>query len=557
MFVVLGHESLFSKKIGLNEIIQIISEYPAFQWLDLFAKIEAFLSLRRNDILDPQEFLAQQFFPQSTLRRVNKDSSDEKTVLFALGPLNILRKLAIAYGRNDIETEIPIPLVNISKIILAAQDFHSEYDKHTHELGNLESFFQFVIRNGYLNTNLDIPNAFIRTWHMYIIESKKLNFSRYDSFADFFTKNVGITTEEAIALSFALSTPLFAKTDTLLKQTTIIDPKTFFENLIIKSKTAYSIIENLTIGFSEIKKKILIELNVDQLSHTPIGYNLDLFTKTPLIKLDNGKLVCANFACLLKKTTQNIIWLPKSRIQNSEKNEINKLVNDLTNYRGLLFQEYIKTLCQLMATKNEKIFFYYIPPESTVDNEEVGDAILIQGDALIILEAKSRQFNETFKYTGDWLKDKQFIEGLVKKASQQIETAVQKIRNKKIPEIDINITKIYPVIITYERIPMHGKIQRFIREKVKEFSYLQEQIFAPIEIIYIGDLENVMPMADSYTLIELLEEKHSYNGHSQETDFNNFLANLIYSNKITSNGWIKEEFNKLHDNIFKPNFKFK
>ena len=90
-----------------------------------------------------------------------------------------------------------------------------------------------------------------------------------------------------------------------------------------------------------------------------------------------------------EKTTQNVIWMPLRNIKDATDRK--SLINALTEYRGHLFEEYLKELCTIFECKNEKISFVYIPPESTNDHQEVGDSILIQGEEIIIFEAKSRQ----------------------------------------------------------------------------------------------------------------------------------------------------------------------
>jgi len=561
MVVALGHDILFGSKITRDEIIKIISQYPAAQWLDICAKIEGFLLInKREGVPDPQIYLSQKFFPPSTLGRISRHSNEyEKIICFDLGQINLLRKLAIAYGKCICEPEVPIPLVSISKVLLGAQDFHNEYDKTAYDPEDPDSFFRFAIRNGYLYSNFDPVNLFVRAYQMYVVQAQKLTFYPTENFADFFKKNAGISIEEAMALSFALANPFFREEEMLIGQTTIIDPKTFFQNLIIDSKIVDSMMEGLVIDFADVKKEVLKELPAVDLGTAPLGYNIDIFSKTPIIKLENGKLVCANLSFLIQKTTQNLIWLPKSRMTLSD-SERKKLVIDLTSYRGRLFEEYVKYLCGVLVNKNPKMSFCYIPPESTLDHEEVGDSILIQDQTILILEAKSRQFNESFKYTGDWAKDKQFIEELVKKATNQIEIAAQKIKDGKVDKFPLkpqDIKLIHPVIITYEPIPMHGKIQRFIRQKVQEFGYLTDPIFAPLEIIDINDLEKIMDSGDRHTLIDLLYEKNSGGTHASETNFNNFFAYFLRSHIVLSNGWNKEQWDKFDEDVFTPAFKFK
>jgi|GEM_PF-1936687 len=560
ILIVVGHSNLFGRRVAREELIECIAPYAASQWLELCAKVEGFLSVKRKDPSDPQSYLAQTLFPPSVLDRVRRNS-EKKVVLFSLGQLNVLRKFAIVYGRNDgDETELDMQKVSLSKAFLAAQDIHNDYDEIMGREGDLESFCQFIIRNGYLNGSLNAADLFVRAHQMHALHGQNVQFRESESFADFFSKTVGLTIDQAMALCFSLASNYFQDKNTLITQTTIINPATYYENLIIDSRLTDSIIENLVIDFSEAKVKITEELAESKHTNTPIGYNLGLFRKAPFIRLSNGKLVCANFSCLLEKTTQNMIWLPRNRALGLDDDQTKKLMIELTSYRGRLFEEHVKSLCHEMAKKNPKTSFYYIPPEATKKHEEIGDSLLVQGDSLVILEAKSRQFNEIFKYTGEWSADKQFIDELTKKAVEQIETAAQKILKGEVDGLLENpdsIKKIYPVIVIYEPAPMHGKMQRYIRQQVKEYGHLTDPIFAPLEIIYVGDLENAIDGIESYTVIDILEAKDSNDPHASETNFNNFYSYFVTTKGVLSNGWGKESFTEFWQKVFAPNFIFK
>lgn len=551
--VSLGHNAIFGRKISLQEITAIIAKYPAFQWLDLAAKIESFLCIKRDDIPNPQIFLVKNLFPSSTQRRLNGRSADQM-LCFSPGQLNFFRKLAISYGQNDgSETEIPIPLADISKVFLGVQDLHNQFDKL--EDSDLEKFSHFAIRNGYLNGWLDFVSSFCRAGMMCTICGKNVSLKEGKSFAEYFSDRAGMSAERVMALSFALASLFFQKKEQVFWQTTIINPSTYFENLVVEAGEAEAVIQSMIVDFEDLKKTILSKVNQDP-GEVPIGYDLSPFRKTPLIRLNNGKIVCANLSCLLEKATQNIFWFSKDQGKNLSKTE----AISLTSYRGELFEEYVKELCGIMDNKNEALSFSYIPSDSTADHEEVGDSILIQGNKMIIIEAKSRQFKEEFKATGDWKYDDQFEKELIDKAAKQIQIAAEKIREGKVNNISnlpANLERIYPVIITYESIPMHAKIQRLVRQRVKDLGLLTDDIFAPLEIIDINDIESALDCANSHTLIELLAEKHSGDSHASETNFNNFFAHFLGERKVICNGWQADQWKEFCNKICTPNLIFK
>ena len=551
--LIAGHKLLFHCELNLEDVIEIISKYPAELWLDLFSKIEGFLLVQRGADFDPQVFLSENLFPPSTISRT-KRNTEKMTAYFSLGQINLLRKLAIAYGNNENIKEIP--KIDISKVLLAAHDIHTEYDVPVGEKADLENFAKFIIRSGYINENLDFSSLLARADEMYIEQAKKLFLYPEVTFNDFFLKHVGINPEEAISLSFALATPFFLSKEQLFGQTAIINPKNYFENTILDQGKIDSIIANLAVDFSEVKKEVLKELENLDPATTPIGYSLRLFRKAPLVRLKDGRLVCVSLSCLLQKATQNAVWMS---VSSASKDQREKLIIDLTNYRGRLFEEYIKELCSVFESKNQKIKFFYLPPESNKDHEEVGDSILAQESDVLIFEAKSRQFNESFKNTGEWEDDELFINEMIVKAASQIEEAARKIREGVVADFlfkSETIKRIYPVVVTYEPVPMHSKMLRFVRQKVREAGLLTDEVFAPLEVIHVADLERLTDACDTVTIIDLLREKHGGDPHAAETSFHNFFSLFLNENQIISNGRNAEKSKKIFSYITK-NLKLK
>jgi len=547
-----GHKSLFGKQIHQEELISIISQYPVPLWLDLFSKIEGFLLVPKGKDFNPQKFLTDNLFCLSALERTKRKAQIDN-IYFSLGQLNLLRKLAIVYGNDSDQTEIN--LVDLSKVFLSAQDIHNEYDELTFQRSNFESFCKFVVRNGYLNDNTNASTLFFRTKKIYLDQSNKVALYPDKSFNDFFKENIGITPKEAMALNFAIVNPFFQPKETLWNQTTIIPTDYFRETKVDPAKVNF-IIDTMVIDFNEIKQKLLSELDSKNLGTLPVGYDLDIFRKTPLVRLPDKRLVCTNLSCLLEKSTQNIIWMT---IRKFSKSDRPKLINDLTNYRGRLFEEYLKDLCSVMVEKNKNLSFEYIPPSVTNNNEEVGDSILIQDNKLLIFEAKSRQFLESFKTTGDWEKDPKFITEFVK-AAHQIEVATDKILSKVVAIQSINVSrinKVYPVIVIYESVPMHGKMQRFIRQKVQESGYLVKPIFAPLEVLNIADMEDTIDSVDTLSLIDLLNKKSEGGQHASESNFHNFLAYYFSTNEVICNGWQKAQAEETTEEVFNSFFKDK
>ena len=78
-----GHEGLFGSKISQEELIDIISRYPATLWLDLFSKIEGFLIIPRGKDFNAQKFLVDNLFCPSALERTQRKANAGDVVLIS------------------------------------------------------------------------------------------------------------------------------------------------------------------------------------------------------------------------------------------------------------------------------------------------------------------------------------------------------------------------------------------------------------------------------------------------------------------------------------------
>ena len=546
-----GQQSLFGRTIEQSEIIDLISKYPASQWLDLFAKIEGFLVIQRDKNFDSQTYLAGEIFCPSALQRTQRPAY-AKNIYFSLGQLNLARKLAIAYGSN--ESPIEMSKIDATKVLLGVHDLHLGYDD-VNISEDLDKFSRFVIRNGYLNGDTDSAGIFSRSYRIYAeLEDKTPLDGTGKTFSELFQERVGVQLKEAIALSFALATPFFQSLKDFWTETTIYVPSNYFRKTTIDKALIETVIDSMSVDFDVVKATILSEIYGKDLLAGPYGYDLSAFRKTPLIKMPDGNLICANLPCLLQKATSNVLWMPTRNV--IDRIEKKKLVNDLTDYRGRQFESYLRELCQEMQNLNDKQSFHYI---SDAKDGEFGDAILVQGNKAVIFEAKSRQFLEKFKSTGNWSDDPHFMEEILK-AADQIDSSAETILSKyqdRLCEAGVQLEEIYPVILMYEAVPMHGKVQRLIREKVRESGKLVKGTFKPLEVISIKEIEAYMDMANTLTFIELLERKHSDGPHADEASLYNYICDLTSKEIVISNGWGRRQYDKFANDVLENFFKGK
>jgi hypothetical protein len=104
---------------------------------------------------------------------------------------------------------------------------------------------------------------------------------------------------------------------------------------------------------------------------------------------------------------------------------------------------------------------------------------------------------------------------------------------------------------------MHAKIQRLVRQRVKALGHLTEDIYAPLEVIDISEMESLLDCANSLTIFQLLREKNSKNIHASETNLNNFFASYLETHSIICNGWQSDQWAEFCKEVINPNLTFK
>jgi len=246
--------------------------------------------------------------------------------------------------------------------------------------------------------------------------------------------------------------------------------------------------------------------------HKDFGANdLTIFREKPLIVERHG-LLPTDLIFIAEKFASGPYW---------RLNSINKEFGDrLRRFWGAVFEAYVNDQVAA-AAKLSGATFIPNPHLDSDPNAEICDGLLIEGDALVLLEYKSCMFTAHAKYAGDHLLLSEEIKKKLvrddsenkKKGVEQLAMAVQHLclNTEKIVIADrclADIKRVYPLLVTLDDVGGTLLISRLLNLHFDQFvnrSEFAKIIVNPMVCTDIESLETVLSFADVHTLSSSLQ----------------------------------------------------
>lgn len=237
-----------------------------------------------------------------------------------------------------------------------------------------------------------------------------------------------------------------------------------------------------------------------------------VFRKTPLIA-DRFGMIPADVLFVLEKFETGPYW----RVSGTDRD-----VGDrLRRFWGAVFEAYVNDQLSAAAARSGVLF---LPDPRWANNPatQVCDSILVEGDALILLEYKSNMFTARAKYSGNHvaLRD-EIVTKLVrnedtkkKKGVEQLADASRRLLGNDTRAADVvglelgRAKRVYPLLVTLDDIGGTLLMSRFLQPYFAGFlraSPLRTDVARPLFCTDIESLELVLPFLDSYPLSSFLQ----------------------------------------------------
>jgi hypothetical protein len=202
-------------------------------------------------------------------------------------------------------------------------------------------------------------------------------------------------------------------------------------------------------------------------------------------------------------------------------NDISRATGDkLRRFWGAVFEAYVNDQVRASAERSGAIF---VPDPRWAGNHstQVCDSVLVEGDALVLLEYKSNMFTAHAKYSGDHVALREEIvtklvrnEGTGKKKGvEQLSEAVKRLLGEgggsAIEGLQLGaVRRIYPLLVTLDDLGSTILMSRFLKGYFEGFlgqDLLHDERLRPVFCTDIESLEVVLPVADVSPLSALLQ----------------------------------------------------
>lgn len=281
-----------------------------------------------------------------------------------------------------------------------------------------------------------------------------------------------------------------------------------FHTTAVPHETIHAYFSELAASSVELKREIQEARN----RNCDHGANdFTVFRRKPLVVEKYGMLP-TDVELVIEKFETGPYW----RVNDTSRQTGDKL----RRFSGAVFEAYANDQLQAAVARSNALF---IPDPRWADDDsaQVSDGILIEGDALILLEYKANMFTARAKYSGDHvlLRD-EIATKLVRndlenkrKGVEQLANAVQRLLGGGsaglIKGLDLaRVSRIYPLLVTLDTLGGTLLMSRLLNGYFSEFlvaiSSPQEktpQLFCTD----IESLEQVLPFLDVYPLNRFLQ----------------------------------------------------
>jgi hypothetical protein len=449
-------EQMHGRKASLEELAERLKPYSRESVLYVCATIGMILKLwnRADWERTHYELLLTAFFDplRGDWYKLSARNRDPELV-FHRRQLLLIMKLAIEYCTLRGHDLLDTPAGYFGTILLMANDqFHYElypFAEGTDEREKvLRVLAEFVPVNEYAGWRIE--NRLIRSHLMMTKYTDRLSdHPDFVSIASAYEELAGISLEEHEVLTFAV----FARCDRvtldgLQKNAWLaaLREENFHATAILR-ETIHRFFSELAARPAEIKAEIEGARNRNR----EYGTNdFTVFRKKPLVTESYGMLP-SDIMFIIDKFETGPYW----RV-----NDINRETGDkLRRFWGSVFEAYAND--QLWSAAERSGARFLLDPRWAGDaNTQVCDSILVEDDALVLLEYKANMFTARAKYSGDHLLLlDEIVKKLVweedtgkKKGVRQLADAVARLlKDDAVQGVDLSkIRRIYPLLVTLD-----------------------------------------------------------------------------------------------------------
>lgn len=191
----------------------------------------------------------------------------------------------------------------------------------------------------------------------------------------------------------------------------------------------------------------------------------------------------------------------------------------MPQFTGWLFERYLNRLFTQTCGKANK--FIPEPQKTSQGHEELADAMVVCGDALVLIEYKGVMFTAEAKYSGNWtLLRKEIEKKLVRnergrpKGVSQLKNAIEYLNTSDlrdaVKDIDLSgIRTIYPLLVTLEPLGDGLIVSRILHrefEKLRTVEVVEKFTVKRLHCTGAATIEQICGAFQASSIAQLLDE---------------------------------------------------
>jgi hypothetical protein len=483
-------------------------------------------------------------------------STSDPELVFHRRQLLLIMKLAIQYCSNTGIDILAGPRHHLGTILLMANDqFHfglypppagmqtNDRDKVSRVLA------EFVPVTEYGGTQIE--NLIVRSHLLVTRYTQQLRGDPdFIDVATEYERQSGIRFADYEALTFGLFSKFSIVTVEDLSKNpglSALQPENFYKTAIPRETISKFLAE-----FSLTSNDAVTRIQRAQERNRDFGANdFSVFRDKPLLIEAFGRLP-TDIMFVIEKFATGPYW----RVNSTDQATGDKL----RRFWGAAFERYVNDQISEAARLSGADFFPD-PRPANDPNVQLCDGLLLEGNALVLLEYKSSMFSARAKYGGNHIVLRNEIATKLvrdeatnrRKGVEQLALAIRQLFGNQGRQLIsglnlVNVTRVYPLLITLDDLGGCLLVSRLLNTYFAEF--LNRAEFAPIEIrplfcTDIESLEQVLPYADLRKVSGFLQYWYEHDDKLLAT----LLAHLPVGLPARRNRMLFAEWRRLSDEI--------
>ena len=477
-------------------------------------------------------------------RAIYRTKQGSRPELILFHELQILNATKLALEYCDDEAESPAnswrPLVEALLILndhlIPAGIWRGDYN----DLGKdeqTEGFIRYMVPNMVFHRGSRLLNLISRWYDLFFVDAPYL--SRRPDYIDL-PAELGKVISLDSKLFYRIGSAFFTHwmKPTISYWNPVLNLTTWFRDFDIEPREYEPVLGQLALTRDQLKEQFRERGGWEPYFFLPIQAK-------PFLRI-NDVLLCLSRRFAAEKIASGLYHLLLTKLPTSGERD------RFLTFFGFVFESYVNRLLERAFPSTSLATRYFPNVKDPKTGNEITDAILDYGDALVLIEAKSTLFSLPGLVSGDPQVLRQKFQDIVYDAAEQLDKAVKAVNTGALSTLGITPDRIkfyYPLVVTLQFFPLEPITYRRLEETIAARGLLRGPGIAPLQMAYIEDLERMeTAMATGRAVADLLRVKVT-DKRLKVLSFGNFLLEHVPQIVNRHNHYLEERFAAIRDEL--------